>query len=129
MLHTDVVGNLTILMLHFCSQWCSHWRKGAGRPQPPSPSPTLISKPKKFQQFQFQTSGILLFTVVQKLYEHEISEFLPCMSQGLDNLRQLLFFSNYVGKIDHFMLDLLKSFLLWIIRTKSTMKKSLNVIL
>ena len=56
---------------------------GPGGPWPHTP----ISKPKKVQQFQFQTSGILSFTVVQKLCGPEISRFLPCMLQILDNLR------------------------------------------
>ena len=70
--------------------------------------PTSISKPKEVQQFQFQTSEILLFTVFQKLYGPEISRFLPCMLQVLDSLRQLFIFSNYIGETDHFTLDLLK---------------------
>ena len=35
--------------------------------------PTSISEPNKVEQIQFQTSGTLLFTGVQKLYEPEIS--------------------------------------------------------
>ena len=35
--------------------------------------PTSFSKPNKVQQFQFQTSGILLFMGVKKLYGPEIS--------------------------------------------------------
>ena len=45
---------------------------------------------------QFQTSGTLLFTVVHKLYEPEMSQFLPCLLQVLDKLRQLFTFSNMV---------------------------------
>ena len=38
-------------------------------PPPPSPPPALFNFPtKKVHQFQFQTSGKLLFTRVQKLY-------------------------------------------------------------
>ena len=33
--------------------------------------PTSSFEPKKVQQFQFQTSGVLLYTGVQKLYEPE----------------------------------------------------------
>ena len=40
------------------------------RHAPPLP---LISEPNKVQQFQFQTSGILLSTGVQKLYESKTS--------------------------------------------------------
>ena len=36
-----------------------------------------ISEPNKVQQIQFQTSGVLLFIGVQKLYGPEISRFLP----------------------------------------------------
>ena len=49
---------------------------------------------KKVQQFQFQTSGILLFTGVQNLYGLEISRFLACIPQFLDNLQRLFIFSN-----------------------------------
>ena len=51
-------------------------------------APPLISnfEPNKVQQFLFQTSGILLLTGLQKLYGPEISRFLPCMLQFLDNL-------------------------------------------
>ena len=42
-----------------------------------SPLPTSISKPSKVQQFQFQTSRILLFMGVQN--------FLQCIVQFLDN--------------------------------------------
>ena len=70
--------------------------------------PTSISELNKVQQFHFQKSGILLFTGIQKLYGPEISRFLPCMLQFLDNLRRLFIFSNYIGKIGHFTLDLLK---------------------
>ena len=50
----------------------------------------------------------LLFTGVQKSYGPEISRFLPCMLQVLENLRQLFIFSNYIAEIDQFTLDLLK---------------------
>ena len=73
--------------------------------------PTSISERKKVQQFLFETSGILLLTGVQKLYGSDISSFLPCMLQFLDNLRRLfIFFFNYIGEIDHFTLNLLKRF-------------------
>ena len=41
---------------------------------------------QKVQQFQFQTSGILFFMSVHKLKGPEISRFLQCMLQFLDNL-------------------------------------------
>ena len=69
---------------------------------------TSISEPNKVQQFQFQTSGMLLFTGIQKLYGTETSRFLPCMLHFLDNLRQPFIFSNYIGEVDHFTLDLQK---------------------
>ena len=73
-------------------------------------APTSISKSKKVPQFRFQTSGILLFRIVQKLNGPEISKFLPRMLQVLDNLRQLFIFSNYIGEIDQYTLDLLERF-------------------
>ena len=74
------------------------------------PLPTSVSEPNKVQKFQFQTSGILLFTDVQKLYGPDILQFLPCMLQLLDNLWRLFIFSNYRGKIDHFTLNVLNRF-------------------
>ena len=77
--------------------------------------PTSTSELKKVQQLQFQTSGVLLFMGVQRLYGPKISRFLPCMLQYLDNLWQLFIFSSYLKEIDHskvryLTLDLLKSF-------------------
>ena len=68
------------------------------------------SELNKVQQFLFQTSGILLLTGVQKLCGPEISRFLPCVLQFLDNLWWLFIFSNYTWEIDHFTLDLLRRF-------------------
>ena len=98
----------------------SHWRgRGQGRHGPF----TSISEANKVQEFKFQISGTLLFMGVQKLYGPEISRFLPCMLQFLDNLRRLFIFSKYIRGIDHFTLDLLtfdflKYFTLWAIRKK-----------
>ena len=50
--------------------------------------------------FQFQTSGILLFTGAQKIYRPEISRFLPCMLHFLDNLRRFFIFSNCIREKD-----------------------------
>ena len=71
-------------------------------------SPTSISEPNKVQKCQFQTSGMLLFTDVQKVYGPEILQFLPRMPEFLDNLWRVFTFSNYIEEIDHFTLDLLK---------------------
>ena len=38
--------------------------------------PTSISKPNKVEEVRFQTSGILLFRGIQKLYGPEISRLL-----------------------------------------------------
>ena len=73
-----------------------------------APPPSSFFKPNKVQQFQFQISGILLSTGVQKLYEPEISRLLPCILHFLDNLRRRFILSNYIDEIDHFALDLLK---------------------
>ena len=50
----------------------------------------------------------IAFLDVQELYGPDISQLLSCMLQFLDNLWRLFIFSNYVGEIDHFTLDLLK---------------------
>ena len=69
--------------------------------------PTSISKPKKAQQFHFQTSGILFFMGVQN---YTGQKFLPCILQFLDNLRRRFTFSNYIGAINQCTLDLPKRF-------------------
>ena len=75
---------------------------------------------------------IAFYGGVQKLYGIDISRFLPCILQILDNLRRLFIFSNYsiqIGpskKFRYLTLDIMKSFLLWTIRRKTTMNESLN---
>ena len=96
------------------NQGCSHWGSKGDHGLP-----TSISEPKKVQQFQFQTSGMLLFTGVQKLYGPEISWFLSCMLQFLANLRWLFIICNYIGETDHFTLDHQET------RKKTTMNESL----
>ena len=59
------------------------------------PPPTSISKLDKAQQFQFQTSGIILFMGVQKLHGPDISRILQCMLQFLDS--SLTFFLTAKG--------------------------------
>ena len=54
------------------------------------------------------TSSILLFMCVQKLYGSEVSQFLPFLLSFLGNLRRFSSFSNYIGEIDHFILNTLK---------------------
>ena len=63
---------------------------------PSSPHRTSLSKPNKVQQVQFQTSGVLLFMGVKKLYGPEISRLLQCMFKFLDN--SLTFFLTTKGK-------------------------------
>ena len=53
---------------------------------------TLIYGPNKVQKSQFQTSGILLFKDIQRLYGPEILQVLPSMLQLLDNLLRFLIF-------------------------------------
>ena len=95
----------------------------------PSPLPsTSIFEKNKDQKFQFQTSRLLFFTDVQKLYGSEIPQFLPCMLQFLDNIWRLFFTNNIVGpsgKVRYLTLDLLKNFFLSTIRKKNTMDESL----
>ena len=90
---------LSFIIWHVHVQGRNHWVGGDHGP------PTSISQSNKVQQFQFQTSGILLFMGVKKLYGPENSGLLQCMLKFLDNLR----FFNYKGEIiDHFMLDVLR---------------------
>ena len=105
-----------------CGPWSS-WTPPTHPPTPPhththkhkhtqtlTHTHTSIFEPNKVQQFQFQTSVILLFMGVQKLYGPEISWFLHCMLQFLDNSRRLFISTNYIRGKDYFTLDFLKSF-------------------
>ena len=79
----------------------------------------------------------IVFRNIQKLYGTEISQFLPCMLQILDNLwRFFTFFNNRVNKsfyvepsekVRYLTLGVLKSFFLWTIRKKTTMNESLKL--
>ena len=61
-----------ILPFRICSRDVAAWDgRGTGE-QGDHSSPTSISEPNKVQQPELQTSGILLFTSSQKLYEPEI---------------------------------------------------------
>ena len=82
-------------MLEERGQGHSHWgERVAGGPWPL----TSVFKPRKVHKFQFRTSGILLFTDVQKLYGPENSQHLLCMLQFLDNLWRLFIFLTTLGK-------------------------------
>ena len=61
------------------NQGCGHWAGQGAYSHPPL-------------QFLNNTFSLLLFTGVQKLYRPEMSRFLICMLQFLDNLRQLFIF-------------------------------------
>ena len=92
---------------------------------------------KRYKSFRFKHQGYcFVLTDVQKLLGPEISQFLPCMLQFLDNLWRLIIFSNYIGEINHFTLDLLKRSNTWrwtfwkvpfYVRKKTTMYESLNI--
>ena len=71
-------------------------------------APPSIFEQNQVQQFQFQTSEILLLTAVQKLYGPKISRFSPCVLQFFGNILRSLIFSNYIGEKDQFTLVFLK---------------------
>ena len=79
--------------LQYQRQRCSHW---GGQEGHAPPTTTSISKLNKVQQFQFQTSRVLLYMGVQKLNRPEISQFSLCMQQFLDHSRRLFIFFNYI---------------------------------
>ena len=86
---------------------------GAGRSCPlPLPPPPFNFQTKQVPTVSVSNIRILPFTGVQKLYGPEISRFLPCMLQFLDNLRRIFIYSNYTGEIACFTLDFLKSLIL-----------------
>ena len=106
-----------------------HWGFRGAMPR------SSVSKPNKVHKFQFQASGILLFTNVQKLHGPKISQYLLCMPH-LNNLWGLLIFANYIGKslhvgpsekVQYLTVDLLKRFFSWTIGKKTTMNESLNL--
>ena len=67
---------------------------GAPCPSPPPSPPTSISEPKKVQQFQFQTSKVLLLQVLKNY-----------IKQRFQNFHRVKYLQ---GKVDHFSLDFLK---------------------
>ena len=69
-----------------CRGVATGWRGGR---QGGHGSLTSTFEPKRIQHFQVQTSEILFFMSVQKLYVPEISRFLPCMLPFLENLWQI----------------------------------------
>ena len=80
----------------------SHWR-GARGPcrHPPSPHPTSSSEPNKankIQQFPFQHIRNIAFNRCSEIIRPEISRFLPCLLQFLDNLWRLFIFLTTYGK-------------------------------
>ena len=106
--HSEVLICCDVLFFLFLAfrrsiQGRSHYGVQGGDMAPP----TSISKPKKAQQFYFQTSRILLFMGVQN---YTGQKFLPCILQFLDNLRRRFTFSNYIGAINQCTLDLPKRF-------------------
>ena len=80
--------------------------------------------PRRSNSFSFKHQRYCFLRGVQKLYGPETLRFLPCMLQFLDNIRRLFIFSNC--RIQQFMMDRLKSFLLGTIQKKTTMNESLN---
>ena len=50
----------------------------------------------------------IAFYGYSEIIRNRISRFLLCMLEVLNNLRWLFIFSNYIGEIDHFTLDLLE---------------------
>ena len=75
----------------------------------PPPNPTSIFQPSKVQQLYFQTSEILLFWVFRDLTNQEFHYFYCVCYNFWTIYGNFLFFSKYLGKIDPFTLDLLKS--------------------
>ena len=101
---------------------------GPGRPCPPPPysnfqtkqGPPLSVSVSDIRDFPFYWYSEITGTTNLTIFTVDMLNF-------LDNLRWLLIFSNCIRKIDHFTLDLLKSFSLWTILKKTTMNEGLNV--
>ena len=99
---------------------------GPGRPFPPHSNfqtkqgPPLSVSVSNIRYFLFYWYSEITGTTNLTIFTMDMLHF-------LDNLRWLLIFSNCIRKIDHFTLDLLKSFSLWTILKKTTMNEGLNV--
>ena len=50
----------------------------------------------------------IAFCGCSEIIQTRNSTILPCLLQIIDKLRRLFIFSNYIGQIDHFTLELLK---------------------
>ena len=89
--------------------------------------PTSISELNKVQQFQFQTLGISLFCRCSEIIRTRNFTILYRVCYNFWTISGRFPFFIFIGEIDHFTLDLLKSVLLWTIQNKTTMNESLNV--
>ena len=74
-----------------------------GLMRPCLPSPLLFPNQTRSNSFSFKHQECSFLQV----FRPELSRFLPHLLQFLDNLRRPLIFSNYIGEVDHFTLDLL----------------------
>ena len=96
--------------------------------------PTSISEPNKVQQFQFQTSGTLLFYGCSEIIQTRNFTIFTVYTTIFGQIKAAFHFfllrrgnrSIHVGpseKVRYSTQDLLKSFLLWTIRKKTTMNE------
>ena len=87
---------------------------GQGRGLCPStPHPLQFPNQKRSNSFSFKHQGYLFLRVVQKLYEPEVSRFLPCMLQFLGNLRRHFIFSSLNRSLDLFKRSNTKLWTFW----------------
>ena len=91
--------------------WLIHWRNpptSQGRSQwgrGPMPPFNFQTKQTRSNSFSFKHQGYCFVQVFRNYTDQKFHDFYwVCYS----NLRWFLIFSNYIGEIDHFTLDLLK---------------------
>ena len=85
------------------NQGCIHWGgwRGGGMP------PHFNFQTKKGPTVSVSNIGDIAFYRSSEIMQTKNLTILPSVLQYLDNLRRLFIFSNYIGEIDHFTLDLL----------------------
>ena len=98
----------------------SHWGIQGGHD-----TPTSISNQTRTKSFSFNHRGYCFLRMFRNYTDQKFHSFYRVYY----NIQTICggIFSNNIGEKDYLMLDLLKSFFLWVIRKKTTMKESFNL--
>ena len=105
-------SSASVVLLLTLNKWMlagkrrSHWWGGRGVARGPCTLPPLqLPNQTRSNNFSFRHQGYCYMSI-QKWSGLEISQ---CYLQFLDHSRRLFIFSDYIRRIDHFTLDILKS--------------------